>query len=60
MWISRKHYNALNERIAEQKQQLKYQQFILDACRKVDMSAKELMNEFQSHSNSSSSKGEIR
>lgn len=60
MWISKKHYNALNQRIAEQKQQLKYQQFILDACRKIDMSAKELSNEFQSSPNSSSSKGEIR
>ncbi len=60
MWISRKYYNALNERIAEQKQQLKYQQFMLEVCKKVDMSAKELINEFQSSGNSLSFRGKIR
>lgn len=57
MWISRKHYNDLQTRIAELKQQIKYQQSLLKMCEKVDISAMELTNEFQSLGRSSSSNG---
>lgn len=46
--ITKKRYNELIERIAELKQQVKYQQFTIEMCKKIDTSTTEIKQEIQS------------
>lgn len=42
MWISKRRYRNLKREVAELRKMVEYQQFILEMCKKIDMSAKEL------------------
>lgn len=46
MWISKRCYRNLKREIAKLRKMVKYQQFILEMCKKIDMSAKELICEY--------------
>lgn len=60
MWISKKEYASMQKKIADLEKQVKYQQLTIEMCKKVDTTALELRNEFQSSRNSSSLSGSIR
>lgn len=47
MWISKKHYEYINKRIAELERQVKIQQLTLEMCKKVDMAAGRRMKSVQ-------------
>lgn len=42
MWISKRRYRNLKREVVELRKMVEYQQFILEMCKKIDMSAKEL------------------
>ena len=50
----------MQKKIADLEKQVKYQQLTIEMCKKVDTTALELRNEFQSSGNSSSLSGSIR
>lgn len=60
MWLSRKKYLELKKRIAELEKQVEIQQLTLKMCEKTDLSARQLIDEYQSSGNSLSAKGSMR
>ena len=60
VWLSRKKYLELKKRIAELEKQIEIQQLTLKMCEKTDLSARPLIDEYQSSVNSLSSNGSMR
>lgn len=52
LWLSRKRYLELKKRIAELEKQVEIQQLTLRMCEKTDLSARQLIEEYQPSGNS--------
>ena len=60
MWLSRKKYLELKKRIAELEKQIEIKQLNLQMCEKTALSARQLIDEYQSSGNSLSANGSMR